>query len=183
VIRSTTDGLTRDGALGAVGAPAERYALVARIPGMTGNRWGTIPGRANIGLEGEILVGKYIGVEPSRGADSVVVNGRTRRPDFPLNQTMGLDPAGNPVQNIPEVKNKAQLSTSGRRSDVAQIGDFATVAAAGGGDVIVYHRPGMDTTPLAGIQNLVTLPIPQQPFVVPLPFAVARRRRPGEGSK
>ena len=38
--------LTRDGALGAVGASAERYALVARIPGMTGNRWSTIPGRA-----------------------------------------------------------------------------------------------------------------------------------------
>lgn len=172
-------GIAVDGPLGAVGATADRMVLVASIPGRTNLSWRTRPGLGrNLGVEGEVLVGRAVGRSPAAGSEQVQINGRRRYPDFPTSETI---PEANVVI---EVKNKAQLSTGSRpRSDVSQIQDFADLAAQTGGNVLLYHRPGMDLTPVAGIGNLVPLPIPQQPFVLPIPHAIPARTRTGEETK
>jgi hypothetical protein len=87
-----------------------------------------------LGAEGEMMVGRVIGRTPARSSDRLTINGRRRDPDFATQGPEGSIAQGNVVF---EVKNKAQLSTSGNRSDVAQIRDFAALAAQTNGDVIL----------------------------------------------
>lgn len=148
-------GLAIDGPLNAVGAVGDRFLYVRRFPGQLGNV---------IGAEGEGLVGRELTLDPSNGAVEIEVNGNARRPDFDPAETM---PA---VGGVVEVKNKQRLS----QDDVAQIADFAQHAAANGGVLILRHRPGMDLTPLAGIGNIVPVPISQLPLVVPILDPVPR---------
>jgi RHS repeat-associated protein len=163
-----------DGPLGAVGAVGDRMALVANVPRMSGQAWSSRAGLGrNLGVEGELLVARATGYKRTGGTEAVNINGRRRFPDFPTAESI------RDLNAVIEVKNKAGLT----RKDVAQIGDFAALAAQTNGDALTYYRPGMDPAPLAGIRNIITLPIPQQPFVLPVPFAFAPRTSPTDGAK
>jgi hypothetical protein len=158
--RAERQALTVDGPLNALGAVANRFAYEYGFRGNAINR---------LGFEGEGLPGRAIGYEPTNGSQQIPINGRQRRPDFDTTVTL-------PERNaVFEVKNKARLSTGGADNDVVQIGDFAQHAAAAGGDLLLYHRPGMDLTPLSGIGNLRPIPIPQQPLVVAVPQPIRDR--------
>lgn len=150
---ATKHGLGIDGALGAVGAAADRFNLVREQPGNFSNK---------VGAEGEELVGQANKYERTQGRESVTVNGRQRRPDFPTRETLDEHNA------VLEVKNKDELS----QRDIDQIRDFATFAAqqSPGGEVIVFERPGADLArPIPGANNVRWRPIPQKPLVIAVP--------------
>jgi RHS repeat-associated protein len=156
--RAERQALTVDGPLNALGAVANRFAYVYGFRGNASNR---------LGFEGEGLTGRAIGYEPTNGSQRINVNGNQRRPDFDTTVTL-------PERNaVFEVKNKQALSAD----DVAQIGDFAQHANTQqpGSNLMLYHRPGMDLTPVSGIGNLVPVPIPQQPLVVAVPQPIRDR--------
>ena len=150
-----------DAPLNVVGAVANRFAMVRSFRG----NWRNV-----LGFEGEALVGQKTGHRPANGRQRINVNGRERRPEFPTDDTLAE------FDEVLEVKNKRKLSTA----DVRQIEDYAEHAAENGGGLRLYHRPGMDVSPVAGIGNLRPLPIPQQPLVIAVPAPIPQRRPRGE---
>jgi RHS repeat-associated protein len=143
--------LTIDGPLSLVGAPLERSGMIYELPGNRANA---------LGAEGELLVGRSIGVDPANGSERITINGRQRRPDFPSDETIAR------WNEIVEVKNKARLSAS----DIRQIGDFDTLAQSQGATLKAYERPGAGlSAQVPGLNNVRWLSIPQHPLVVTVP--------------
>jgi len=143
--------LSVDGALGAVGAPAERLLWIRGLPGNPSNR---------IGAEGELLVGRSLSLEPANGSQRILVNGRERRPDFDTTETLAR------FEQVIEVKNKARLDSRDR----AQLEDFQTHASNNLAPLTVYERPGAGlSTQAPGIGDVIWKPIPQLPFTTTIP--------------
>lgn len=151
--------LTVDGALGAVGAPAERLLWIRGLPGNKSNQ---------LGAEGELLVGRYLDLEPANGSQQILINGRQRRPDFDTTETLAR------FEEVIEVKNKAKLDSRDR----SQLGDFEAHASNNTATLVVYGRPGAGLSSQApGLSNVQWKPIPQLPLAVSVP---TQQLRPSE---
>jgi len=161
---ATVHGIAVDGPLNAVGAVGERYIMISNLPGRQSNVFGA---------EGELLVGRDLGVAPARGSETITgtTSGRTRRPDFPTARTLA------DYNAVVEAKNKAYVFDERG----GQLTDFADFAAGNGAELWVYTRPGADiASSVLGLPNARFMPIPQQPMVVTVPVPEFDRRLPSK---